>query len=406
MKYFYFVLLAFLFSLTGCKNEGTSPQELPPGYQRDIPWPSLADSPWPMNRGNPQCTGRSKFNGPKFGVVVWEFDSIYTQGSFAIGKDSTIYIMARNGLYSIRPDGKLKWFFESSFSENLTNPIVLSDGTIYAVNSSGIIFALGSDGNKRWEYKTPDYGTYLGGIVMEGMNIGIDGTLYFLDGSKTLCALSLQGKVLWQITDPDFYLGPNTLTFSPDGSTLYIQCISSSICAFDLKSKNIKWKFGNTIISEPPLVDSDGNIYFHTISNTYNDGKPAFYSLKPDGSIRWSFVHNKNDLIGAGADPTIDIYGNTYFASDSLWCLDYNGSLKWKTKLDFYTIIPLVTDKDGVIYISVQTNEGIKIFAYNNVGNILWQTLLNTFIAGESPALGYSFFYYPTYRENKIFALK
>jgi hypothetical protein len=59
-KLIYFVLFLLLMLLS-CKENPTTPSEepKPPGYQEDIPWPSLADSPWPMYRGNPQYTGRA-----------------------------------------------------------------------------------------------------------------------------------------------------------------------------------------------------------------------------------------------------------------------------------------------------------------------------------------------------------
>ena len=46
--------------MLSCKESPITPSESPkpPGYQEDIPWPSLADSPWPMFYGNPQNNGR------------------------------------------------------------------------------------------------------------------------------------------------------------------------------------------------------------------------------------------------------------------------------------------------------------------------------------------------------------
>lgn len=32
--------------------------------QVDIPWQTLADSPWPMIKHDPQLTGRSPYKGP------------------------------------------------------------------------------------------------------------------------------------------------------------------------------------------------------------------------------------------------------------------------------------------------------------------------------------------------------
>lgn len=39
--------------------------------QVKIPWPSLADSPWPILRGDMQGTGRSEYIGPRTNNVIW-----------------------------------------------------------------------------------------------------------------------------------------------------------------------------------------------------------------------------------------------------------------------------------------------------------------------------------------------
>ena len=60
-------LIIILLIFISCRKDTTgieTEEPLPPGYQQDIPWPSLADSPWPINHGDPQSTGRSKYPGP------------------------------------------------------------------------------------------------------------------------------------------------------------------------------------------------------------------------------------------------------------------------------------------------------------------------------------------------------
>jgi len=65
-----FLLFAILF--TTCKEPTTlidpSPKEdIVP--QTDIPWSSLADTPWPMHHHDPQSTGRSNYSGPQNGII-------------------------------------------------------------------------------------------------------------------------------------------------------------------------------------------------------------------------------------------------------------------------------------------------------------------------------------------------
>ncbi|MDZ7414480.1 MAG: hypothetical protein ONB15_13230, partial [candidate division KSB1 bacterium] len=37
--------------------------------QHDIPWPSLANSPWAVPHGDVQCTGRGRYPGPREGRI-------------------------------------------------------------------------------------------------------------------------------------------------------------------------------------------------------------------------------------------------------------------------------------------------------------------------------------------------
>jgi len=73
----YILLSLFVIFCANCQKS-TDPidnNKPPAGYQEDIPWPSLADSPWPMNHGDPQSTGRSKFPGPLSGTVIKEVEA-------------------------------------------------------------------------------------------------------------------------------------------------------------------------------------------------------------------------------------------------------------------------------------------------------------------------------------------
>ncbi len=42
--------------------------------QVDIPWTTLADSPWPMVKHDPQFTGRSPYKGPQTPNIIWTRD--------------------------------------------------------------------------------------------------------------------------------------------------------------------------------------------------------------------------------------------------------------------------------------------------------------------------------------------
>ena len=109
----YLILICGFFIFISCHKK--SPTETPPDNnshpQVDIPWPSLADSPWPMHHGNPQSTGRYSGAGPQLGSIAWKYDVGHEVGtSVAIGSDSTIYFGSDGPyLWALNWDGSLKW---------------------------------------------------------------------------------------------------------------------------------------------------------------------------------------------------------------------------------------------------------------------------------------------------------
>ena len=103
--------------------------------QQDIPWPSLADSPWPMASVNPQGIARSAFPGPDMGEVVWSLDlaSGRQNNQPAIGPDGTIYFSMDFGLVAVSPEGNIKWriLTERRINTPKSGAVIAADSTIY-----------------------------------------------------------------------------------------------------------------------------------------------------------------------------------------------------------------------------------------------------------------------------------
>jgi len=181
------------------------------------------------------------------------------------------------------------------------------------------------------------------------------------------------------------------LTISPDGKTMYIPGKGVSVVAFDLATRTVKWTFGSDkYLVLAPMVDSDGNIYVLG-KDTSLSALPALYSLRPDGSVRWSFVHgNRKNPIMSG-DPVIDREGNVTFAFDTLYSVDHTGTLRWKLSLEGGEgDAPLVCDAAGTIY-AVVGNTAIsrgQVWAISSQGTILWKSQ-NVPYVDSSPAITY-----------------
>ena len=283
------ILFANLILHTGCKDEITQPPPKPPGYQEDIPWPSLADSPWPMNHHDPQSTGRSKFSGPRQGIIVKKIQSGELQNSIVIGKNRTLLFSPTRDsicLYSINYDGNILWKISIPSDEIFTTPLIANDGTIYFFSkefNGWNIYAVDAEGKIKWNYKPA------GVMQLLGMNIGLDGTIYLIDGAHNLVAISNNGQEIWKFYDDRFWSSMySSLTLSPDGKTIYIQGYTGvTLIAFDLINKSIKWTWGNAALYNSPIVDAKGNIYAFPTNTFGNESK--FYCLSPDGNVKWVY---------------------------------------------------------------------------------------------------------------------
>jgi outer membrane protein assembly factor BamB len=416
-RWFDILPMLLILLLFGCAKEDNgvdpSPPE-PPGRQEGIQWPSLANSSWPMYHGDPQSTGRSKYFGPALGSIDWKIDDIFSETGVVIGADATIYFGATAGtqgpaaLYAYRPDGTLKWRFELPTGNPTvrTTPLVAADGTIYiAGRQTGTIFAVKPDGTLRWEFSADSH------VGQSGMNIGLDGSLYFVDGSNTLYSVASNGSLRWRLTDSRFYPDwHSVMTFSPDGSTLYVPGIGVCVLAVDVDSRSVRWTFGNSSFQDiAPMVDSQGHIYVLGVSSSHAAGQPSLFSLKPDGTIRWTYTHgNTFDPVSAG-DPTIDINGNVYFAFDTLYSVDYSGNVNWKLPLNDHADSPLVCDLVGTVYVTAlfQYNPP-EMMAVNTDGSIKWRHLFDRYYGNDnSPALTEDAkLIFPTWRSSSVFGIR
>ena len=403
MKYIIITSISFLILINlSCKDKGVNPGDnYPPGYQHDIPWPSLADSPWPMNRADPQATGRSKYLGPINGIIDWEFVpvGILTSG-VTIDKDSTIYfVTAQNspsGLNSLNQHGKLKWLYKMGHFENYVTPLITSDGGIIFSDGLSKIYCINPDSTIKWEYKIEERSQI---NLNESLNIDLDGNLYFVNKvNNTLYSISKDGKFNWSLRDERLKRIssiPFRTAFSPDGKTLYIPCISVTVLAVDIVNKNVKWSYGNTWC-HAITVNSDGNVYAQV--------ENGLVELDKDGKLKWDYIVTPSDF--GDQSLTIDKQGNIYFARDTLYALNYAGKLRWKYGLNNPCFGSIICDNNGNIFVGT-TSGGVTILAFNSNGNLLWTISDNsTSFPVISPAIDANGkLIYPLYH-RKVIAIK
>ncbi len=410
-KSIYLILISGLLLLLSChKKSPTEPPNENIHPQVDIPWPSLADSPWPMFHHDPQSTGRSQYVGPRKGKIKWTFTPgglIFS--SVVIGSDHTIYFPShyeaspsgqKSYLYAVTPDGLLKWKIQLELGSE-AQPIVVADGTIFiAAGPNHDLYAINPDGSIK---QIIDLGEF---FISPFLNIGIDGTLFFPGSDGYLYAMSQQGQILWKSSKDDGFSMVN-MPISPDGNTIYYYkwdklLTNLSLCALNAADGKIKWEYQlseNEWGTYSPLVDVAGNIYFGTGGICQ---QPGFYSLAPDGIMNWKYPG------WCVQEPTIDHNGRIYFQTGTnifiLTCLDYTGMLVRENELGLPNRTTYICDVDGIVYCC---NER-EVIAYNQDGKQSWHVPLTGYITRiASPAIDADgTLYVGTYADSsKLFAI-
>ena len=387
-----YLSLLFVLLTTCDLFDSSEPKPLPPGYQYDIPWPSLADSPWPMNHHDPQNTGRSRMPGPKMGVVVWEFVPGYGEvtSGISIGPDSSIYVISswqsHSGLFCLNADGSLKWKFDLGAYPNYATPIITVQNNLIFGDGLSTIYCLNADGEVIWS-------TNLNTQYLRNASFAIDktGNIYLTDPEGVLYCLNQNGNVMWEYQDDRIFSNrPHIyqMVFSPDGKTLYIPGDSVSVIAFDINSLEVKWTYGDAILVNSIVADAYGNIYvFQQISG--NNSKPLV-ALDTNGKVKWIYRTNV-DYVWDNV-PAIDWNGNIIFAADTLYSVNYKGELNWKRTLPDRCNAPIICDINNNIYVGfdLSNGSGVSILCYDSKGNFNWQIDDNTqnWIAG-SAAIGF-----------------
>ena len=144
--------------------------------QVDIPWPTLANSDWPMIKHDPQFTGRSPYKGPQTPNIVWIKDM--PNGIFSgpvIGESGDLYFgsyyVFGDEFYKYTPEGSLIWTYETGNGRATQSGILIdSSGTIYFGSRDSCLYALNPDGSFKWKLNTS------GSIIQEVIpNIDLQG---------------------------------------------------------------------------------------------------------------------------------------------------------------------------------------------------------------------------------------
>jgi len=371
--------------------------------QEKIPWPSLADSPWPVARGDVQATGRSEYVGPKTPNIIWK--KSYPFGILngpVMGERAELYFGARAANYSIPETyfyctdslGNELWRYVADHWTGISSaPAIGYDGTIYVGSHSGNFYAINSNGTLKWKYRATE------SFFIDNLVIDMENNIY-VGSVDSLYCFDKDGKLKFVRYSPGLF----SVSISPEGETLYVptrhydsenKIYSHYIRALDLTGNelwNVELKYRS---SGAILVDNQGNLYVQGKQLIDPDLVSSLICINPDGSIKWNFEVRAMGHYGA---PTMDKIGNIFFFGENssyeygIYSLDYKGNFRWFCQLDgdddgFEDVQHgLVCDADGTIYVG--SAWGNYLYAISNSGDLLWKIPLDGMYADSSPVIG------------------
>jgi outer membrane protein assembly factor BamB len=276
---------------------------------------------------------------PAQGRVAWAFqaDSPYFLHRAAVGADGTVYAQdVRGFLYAISADGGLRWIYNAGgypSGGGGEGPVAItSEGTIVVVGDplgpDVNIIGVHPDGSHGWTFTV----TGTQGVIA-GPSIGPDGNIYVVtdNAGAGMTSLTPAGQFRWSnpgnptITEngqvgAELVFGPHTAGGAPD----QVYCAfdergiaSDTLFAFGLDGGS---RFAAGLPGEAtggqrqPVVGIDGSIYLQ--GTAYS---PA------DGSALWSLPTPTGDPADVGADGIIYIRGNL----GQIRAFNPSGSARW-----------------------------------------------------------------------------
>lgn len=121
-------------------------------------------------------------------------------------------------IVSLDAGGTLRW--EYAAADQLSPVAVGADDTAYTVGTTGLLHAIGPDGQRRWTFPLDTRATSL-------PSVGMDGTVYVSDIGGALSAVGPDGRRRWVANLPAHCARPAP---APDG-TVYVECADRKLYA-------------------------------------------------------------------------------------------------------------------------------------------------------------------------------
>lgn len=281
--------------------------------------------------------------------------------------DGKLYLVSQSGqvLALDTASGALVWQAEQDTSFQ-TTPLLGPDGVLYLGGANGTFYAIGPDGETRWEFTPDEPNSFrLGGAALDE-----NGILYTGGTAETLYAIdSASGSELWR------FQARAPLDNAPvvTADRVYFLALDQTLYALNRETGEYIWEFqtGQPISDLAPALTATEDIIF-------GSADPWLYSVSRHGLENWSYVMQA----GLSASPVIGVDGTVYAptADGTLYAVDASGELIWKVNLGARIQAAPVLGDEGTIYAGTAAG---KVYGIYNDGTIEWVHQANGAIQGR-----------------------
>jgi len=312
------------------------------------------------------------------GQVRWRFqaDAAAIRSRPALASDGTVYAIDAGGhLYALAPDGGLIWVFNLG-GTGPGNVSVGPDGTIYTGNSIAV-FALAPDGTLKWKFNQSP-----GALILLGPNVGPDGNIYSVSTEGVgVFSLTPQGSLRWAV--PEIYSQPvvtlQEIVFAPPPqSQLYFHA-NDHLISFRLDGTPVfSYADGVPLGDNQPAVSPDGSLY----TNLFSATGPGLTlgKFNSDGSKVWQVFDKFTTSTTYMSTPDAGSDNNVYDGRNlsSLYSFNPGSSVRWQYNDSGILFQPIVSPVNDLVFVGGIIAYGQPGFfaAVSNTGVLRWKIAL------------------------------